>query len=163
VSAEPGSGRDFAGRAILLVDDELDALDACCQALRRTRYRVDTASTPLEALEKVRATAYDAAVLDLKMPRMNGIDLLRAMRKLDPDLAVIMVTAYATIETAVEAMKEGACDYLPKPFTPEELRLAVRRALERQELVHENRALRERLGAGPEAPAMVGSMAVNPA
>ena len=159
MSAErPPEGR-FAGRSVLLVDDERDARDACCQALRRERYRVDSAVSPLEALEKVRATSYDAAVLDLKMPQMNGIELLRAIRQLDPDVAVVMVTGYATIETAVEAMKEGACDYLPKPFTPEELRLAVRKALERQELVHENRALRERLGARGEAAGMVGESA----
>jgi DNA-binding NtrC family response regulator len=127
VSAERGLEGRFAGRSVLLVDDERDARDACCQALGRERYRVDSAGSPLEALEKVRNRSYDAAVLDLKMPQMNGIDLLRTIRQIDPDVAVVMVTGYATIETAVEAMKEGACDYLSKPFTPEELRLAVRK------------------------------------
>jgi DNA-binding NtrC family response regulator len=147
------------GPAVLLVDDERDALDACSQALTAARYRVDTAADPREALAKVEAGSYDAAVVDLKMPGMSGIDVLRAIRRLDPDVAVVMVTGYATVETAVEAMKEGAWDYVSKPFTPEELRFAVRRAIERQELVRENQALRERLGARSEAPPLIGESA----
>ena len=149
-------GREFVGRSVLLVDDEPDALDACYQALGKAQYLVDTATNPLEALEKVRARAYDAAVLDLKMPQMSGIELLRAMRKMDPEVAVIMVTGYATIETAVEAMKEGACDYLAKPFSPDELRLGLRKALERQELLRENQELRERMGTRGQAPTFIG-------
>src|SRR5574341_1573119 len=90
------------------------------------------------------------------MPQMSGIELLRAIRQIDPDIAVIMVTGYATVETAVEAMKEGACDYLSKPFTPDELRLGLRKAIERQELLRENRELRERLVARGEAPDFLG-------
>jgi DNA-binding NtrC family response regulator len=142
---------------VLLVDDERDALDACSQALRRERYRVDTAARPEEALEKVQRGSYDAAVVDLRMPGMSGIDLLRAMRGVDPDIAVVVVTGYATIETAVQAMKEGASDYLAKPFTPEELRLGVRKAIERHELLRENRELRERLGGRVEAPPIIGT------
>ncbi|MBI2216934.1 MAG: sigma-54-dependent Fis family transcriptional regulator [Candidatus Rokubacteria bacterium] len=148
-----------AGPAVLLVDDERDALDACSQALAAERYRVDTARDPRDALEKLERGSYDAAVVDLKMPGMSGLDVLRAMRRLDPDVAVVMVTGYATVETAVEAMKDGASDYLQKPFTPDELRLAVRRAIDRQELVRENQALRERLGAQREAPALIGESA----
>jgi DNA-binding NtrC family response regulator len=146
-----------AERTVLLVDDERDALDACSQALRRERYRVDTAARPEEALEKVQRGSYDAAVVDLRMPGMSGIDLLRAMRGVDPDIAVVVVTGYATIETAVQAMKEGASDYLAKPFTPEELRLGVRKAIERHELLRENRELRERLGGRVEAPPIIGT------
>jgi DNA-binding NtrC family response regulator len=146
-----------AERSVLLVDDERDALDACSQALRRERYRVDTAARPEEALEKVQRGSYDAAVVDLRMPGMSGIDLLRAMRGVDPDIAVVVVTGYATIETAVEAMKEGASDYLAKPFTPEELRLGVRKAIERHELLRENRELRERLNGRVEAPPIIGA------
>ncbi|MBI2202691.1 MAG: sigma-54-dependent Fis family transcriptional regulator [Candidatus Rokubacteria bacterium] len=144
-------------RTVLLVDDERDALDAYTQALRRERYRVDTAARPEEALALVRAGAYDAAVVDFKMPGMNGIELLRAMRAIDADISVVMVTGYATIETAVAAMKEGASDYLAKPFTPEELRLGVRKAIQRHELLRENRELRERLGARPAARPIVGA------
>jgi len=148
--------REFIGRSVLLVDDEPDALEACFQALGKAHYLVDTAASPREALEKVRARPYDAAVVDLKMPQMSGIELLQAIRKIDPDVAVIVVTGYATIETAVEAMREGACDYLSKPFTPDELRLGVRKALERQELLRENQELRERIGARGEAPTFIG-------
>ena len=153
--SETRASIETAGRRVLLVDDERDALDAGRQALQRDRYVVDTASTPSEALERVRGQSFDAAILDLKMPEMSGIDLLRLIRKLDGDIAVIMVTGYATIETAVAAMKEGAADYLQKPFTPDDLRLALRRALERQELVRENRELRERLGGRADS-SMVG-------
>jgi DNA-binding NtrC family response regulator len=146
---------ETAGRRVLLVDDERDALDAGRQALQRDRYVVDTASTPSDALERIRRHSFDAAILDLKMPEMSGVDLLRLIRKIDPDIAVIMVTGYATIETAVAAMKEGAADYLQKPFTPDDLRLSLRRALERQELVRENRELRERLGGRADS-SMVG-------
>ena len=140
----------------MLVDDERDALDACFQALAKENYLVDTAASPREALEKVRARSYDAAVVDLKMPQMSGIELLQAIRRIDPDVAVIVVTGYATIETAVEAMKQGASDYLSKPFGPDELRLSMRKALERQELLRENQALRERMGARGEPPTFIG-------
>jgi DNA-binding NtrC family response regulator len=148
-----------AQRSVLLVDDERDALQACARILGRDGYRVDAVSSPVEALERLRAGCHDAAVVDLKMPEMGGIELLRAMRKLDPDVAVVVVTGYATIETAVEAMREGAADYLPKPFTPDDLRLGVRKAIERQELLRENRELRERLASGRGPGAMVGDSA----
>ena len=144
-------------RSVLLVDDERHALDAYTQALRREHYRVDTAARPEDALVRVRTTTYDAAVVDFKMPGMNGIELLRALRAIDPDISVVMVTGYATVETAVAAMKEGASDYLAKPFTPEDLRLGVRKAIERHELLRENRELRERLGARAAAPPIVGT------
>ena len=156
MTGERNAGQEFIGRSVLLVDDEPDALDACFQALAKAQYLVEAASSPLEALQKMRARPYDAAVVDLKMPQMSGIELLRAMRKIDPDVAVIVVTGYATIETAVEAMKEGASDYLSKPFTPEELRLGLRKALERQELLRENQELRERIGVRAEAPTFIG-------
>jgi DNA-binding NtrC family response regulator len=148
--------RSLTGRAVLVVDDEAHARDAYAQALTREGHRVDTAARPSEALDRLRSRPYDVAVVDLKLPQMTGIELLRALRKLDPDIAVIVVTGYATVETAVEAMKDGAADYLQKPFTPDELRLAVRRALERQDLLRENQALRERLGGRVDAPSLVG-------
>ena len=148
--------RECTGQSVLLVDDERDALDACSQALGKSYARVDTATGPLEALERIRARSYDAAVVDLKMPQMSGIELLRAIRKIDPDVAVILVTGYASVETAVEAMKEGASDYLAKPFTPDDLRLGVRKAIERQELLRENRELRERLGGRGEVSSLLG-------
>jgi DNA-binding NtrC family response regulator len=147
---------EAAGRRVLLVDDEADALVAYTQALRRERYGIEATADPLDALNRLRAATYDAAVIDLRMPGLNGLDLLRAMRGIDPDLAVIVVTGYASVETAVEAMKEGACDYLSKPFTPDELRLGLRKALERQDLLRENRDLRDRLGGAGEGPVIVG-------
>jgi DNA-binding NtrC family response regulator len=146
-------------RAVLLVDDEVDALEAYTQALRRERYRIDATADPREALVRVRSVSYDAAVVDLRMPHLNGMDVLRAIHAADPDVAVVVVTGFASVDSAVDAMKEGACDYLSKPFTPDDLRLALRRALARQDLMRENHDLRERLGATRGGPVIVGESA----
>jgi DNA-binding NtrC family response regulator len=146
-------------RAILLVDDEVDALEGYTQALRRERYRIDATADPREALVRVRSVSYDAAVVDLRMPHLDGMDVLRAIHAADADVAVVVVTGFASVDTAVEAMKQGACDYLSKPFTPDDLRLALRRALARHDLVRENRDLRERLGAPRGGPMIVGESA----
>ena len=148
--------KPFAGRRILIVDDEMDTLDACAQTLGREGYEVETSDSALKALEMIKSHQYDVAITDLKMPRMDGIELLKAIKKLDPDVAVVMITGYATIETAVESMKEGAYDYIPKPFTPDELRIVVRKAIEKQDLLRENRELRERLYRRVEDQVMVG-------
>jgi len=144
-------------RSVLLVDDEVDALEAYRQALRRERYRIDAFADPREALARVGGTSYDAAVIDLRMPHVSGMELLQAIHSADPDVAVVLVTGFATVDSAVTAMKEGACDYLSKPFTPDDLRLGLRRALARHDLVRENRDLRERLGATREGPVIVGA------
>jgi ActR/RegA family two-component response regulator len=146
-------------RAILLVDDEVDALEAYTQALRRERYRIDATADPREALTRVRSVSYDAAVVDLRMPHMSGMDLLRGIHAADPDVALVVVTGFASVDSAVEAMKEGACDYLSKPFTPDDLRLGLRRALARHDLVRENHDLRERLGAPRGRAVIVGESA----
>ncbi len=148
--------KPFAGRRILIVDDEMDTLDACAQTLGREGYEVETSDSALKALEMIKSRPYDVAITDLKMPKMDGIELLKAIKKLDPDVAVVMITGYATIETAVESMKEGAYDYIPKPFTPDELRIVVRKAIEKQDLLRENRELRERLYRRVEDQVMIG-------
>lgn len=148
--------KPFAGRRILIVDDEMDTLDACAQTLGREGYEVETSDSALKALEMIKSHQYDVAITDLKMPKMDGIELLKAIKKADPDVAVVMITGYATIETAVESMKEGAYDYIPKPFTPDELRIVVRKAIEKQDLLRENRELRERLYRRIEDQVMIG-------
>lgn len=130
---------------ILIVDDEEDTLDACTQALTKEGYSIDTASRAPEALEKIESKNYRIVIADIKMPGMDGIELLQRIKKSNPQVEVIMITGYATIETAVKSMKEGAYDYLPKPFTPEELRMLVKKALEKQSLIIENKDLREKL------------------
>ncbi|MBI5167679.1 MAG: sigma-54-dependent Fis family transcriptional regulator [candidate division NC10 bacterium] len=148
--------KPFVGRRILIVDDEVDTLDACAQILSKDGYEVETSDNAPKALEMVKSRLYDVALTDLKMPKMDGIELLKAIKRVDPEVAVVMITGYATIETAVESMKEGAYNYIPKPFTPDELRIVVRKALEKQDLWRENRELKERLYRRGEDLVMVG-------
>ena len=150
-------GAVLRGRRILLVDDETDTLDACTQILRKDGYQVETAVSAREAIQLLRSRPFDLAITDLKMPQVDGLELLKALKRVDPEMAVVMITGYATVETAVASMKEGAYDYIPKPFTPDELRLVVRNALERQELVGENTDLRERLSGGRDQLLVGGS------
>jgi len=116
---------------ILLVDDEEIVLRSCQRILGGT-YDIDTARDGLEALGKVNEHQYDVLVLDIKMPKMDGIEVLRRVKEARPDIDVIMVTGLHEIGTAVKAMKLGAFDYLPKPFEPDELELAVARAFDRR-------------------------------
>jgi len=138
------------GRRILLVDDETDTLDACTQILRKDGCQVESATSAQEAIRLLTSRPFDLTITDLKMPQVDGLELLKAIKRTDPEMAVVIITGYATVETAVASMKEGAYDYIPKPFTPDELRLVVRNALERQELVGENTDLRERLSGSRE-------------
>jgi DNA-binding NtrC family response regulator len=115
---------------ILLIDDDPAVRDSCSQVLVRAGYRVATAPDGREGLDRFGAGSYAAVLLDLKLPGMAGLDVLRILRETSPETPVVIITGYASIPSAVEAVKEGAFDYLAKPFTPEELRLAARRALE---------------------------------
>jgi DNA-binding NtrC family response regulator len=116
---------------ILLVDDEEIVLRSC-QRILGGDYDIDSARDGLEALGKVNENRYDLLILDIKMPKMDGIEVLRRVKEARPDIDVIMVTGLHEIGTAVKAMKLGAFDYLPKPFEPDELELAVARAFDRR-------------------------------
>ena len=130
---------------VLIVDDEPDMLDNCVRVLRPVGYECLATADPHAALAMVESERPDVLLTDLKMPGMDGVELLRRAREVDPALAVIVVTAFATFESAVAAVKEGAFDYLPKTFTVEQLRVAVGRALRHRELSLENRRLRDQL------------------
>jgi DNA-binding NtrC family response regulator len=130
---------------VLIVDDEADMVDNCVRILGRADYDGRGTTDPHEALTMVESERPDLLITDLKMPGMDGMELLRRAREVDPTLPVIVITAFATIESAVAAVKEGAFDYLPKTFTVEQLRVAVARALRQRELALENRRLREQL------------------
>ncbi len=125
---------------VLVVDDESVILSSCKAALTRSGHEVDTALSAEEALERIEAKKYAVVITDLKMPRLSGMDLLRIVKEKEPETDVIMITGYGTVHSAVEAMKLGAFDYIPKPFTPNELRSVVGRAVERRRLIHEERA-----------------------
>lgn len=118
---------------ILCVDDEAVVLDSLRKILVLDGYSVDTVETGQEALGLVQARDYDFVFTDLKMPSMSGTEVTKAIRHLRPDIDVVIITGYATVESAVECMKYGAMDYIEKPFTEEELHIFVRHALIRRE------------------------------
>jgi YesN/AraC family two-component response regulator len=113
---------------ILVVDDEITVCKSIRQAILSDEYEVDTALSGEEALKKDEETAYHIVITDLMMPGISGLDLLERLKARRPSVNIIMVTGYPTIKTAVQAVKLGAFDYLPKPFTPAELRSLVSRA-----------------------------------
>jgi signal transduction histidine kinase len=129
---------------ILVADDELGMREGCRKILVAEGYEVETAADGVQALEVFeRSRNFGAALVDLKMPRMGGMELIEAIRKQDPDIVLLVITAYAAINTAVEATKRGAYSYIPKPFLPDELLLRVRNGLEMRALTIEARRLRE--------------------
>jgi len=135
---------DHLGR-VVIVDDELDMVENCTRILRRAGYRCSGATDPHQGLALVEDERPDVLLTDLKMPSMDGMELLRRAHGHDPALPVIVITAFATIESAVAAVKEGAFDYLPKNFSVDQLTVAVERALRHRRLQLENRNLREQL------------------
>jgi DNA-binding NtrC family response regulator len=130
---------------ILIVDDEPDMVENCARILRRAGHRCLTATDPLRAAALLESERPDLMLTDLKMPGMDGMELMRRAHKIDPALPVIVITAFATIESAVAAVKEGAFDYLPKNFSVDQLTVSVERALRARSLQVENRNLREQL------------------
>lgn len=127
---------------VLIIDDEEVVLDSCTDILAGENVQIATALNGQLGLERVREFAPDLVFLDLKMPGLSGLEVLRQVLGHDPAIVVIVITGYATVDSAVEAMKKGAFDFLPKPFTPDEFRMVVRRGLEKRKLVLETLALR---------------------
>ena len=128
---------------VLVIDDEEIARISCQRVLKREGIRVTLAGSGREGLETLMREPHDLVLVDLKMPEMDGVEVARRIQHYDQNVVVIIITGYATIESAVAVMKEGAYDYLPKPFTPDELLIVVRRGLEKRRLDQESRALRE--------------------
>jgi DNA-binding NtrC family response regulator len=127
---------------ILVVDDEPAIRRSCVKILTRMDYTVETAGDGREALERITADPADVVITDLKMSRMGGMELLREVREHYPETMVIVITGYASVSSSVEVMKTGAFDYLPKPFTPHELRSVVVQALSERDRIVQNRRLR---------------------
>jgi len=115
---------------IFIVDDELVMRKSLSGWLKRDGYDVDTAESGEEAIEKLKKTRFDLLLVDIKMEGISGLDVLKHVRENDPDMAVVMITAYGSISTAIEAMKNGAYDYLLKPFDPDELGLLIEKIIE---------------------------------
>ena len=130
---------------ILVIDDEEIMREILEALLRREGYEVRLASSGAEGLDLVRSVPIDAAVVDVMMPGMDGLTVLDEVKKIDEDIAVIMITAFASVDTAVAAMKRGAFDYVTKPFKNDEVLAVLQNAVERRRLVTENRVLRQTL------------------
>jgi len=120
-------------KRILVVDDEINVCKSIKNAIQQEDYTIETALSGEEALEKEKENHFDLVISDLMMPGMSGLDLLKELKEWRPDIIVIMVTGYPTIRTAVESIRIGAFDYIPKPFTPQELRSLAARAFKQLE------------------------------
>ena len=142
---------------VLIVDDEHSILMLLQEALTKWGYQVAGASTGAEALEAVRGGLFDAAIMDVRMPDMSGIDLLRAVKAHDDSIEVVIMTGYPTISSAVEALKDGAYDYLSKPLILDELRHLMSRLMERRFLRGEVHSLRARLGEELTVNELIGN------
>ena len=143
-------------KRILVIDDEEYICQSCRELLGEEGYEVKTSLHPLEGLKQLQEDSFDLLLLDLKMPERDGIQVLQEVKRDYPHLMVIIITGYATVDTAVASMKMGAFDYVSKPFTPDELLMAVEKAFEHQRLLSENRYLREELTKKYEFENLVG-------
>ena len=130
---------------ILVVDDEEIVRESLCSWLKEDGYQAEAVEDGFKALDIIKKKPWNVLFVDLKMPGMDGLEVMRRAKALQPELPIIIITAYATVNTAVEAMKEGAYDYLVKPFNPEEISLIIRRLIEKQALLKENIFLRKEL------------------
>ncbi len=148
-----------AAMRILIVDDETIVRESLGAWFRQDGHAVDVAEAAKEALRLVSANRYDLAFLDIKMPGMDGLELQTRLAAADPELTIVLMTAYASVETAVNAMKAGAYDYIVKPFDPDDLSLLVRRAAEHRSLRAENLRLKKSLESAAGPPPLLGTSA----
>jgi two-component system response regulator HydG len=141
---------------VLLVDDHKPFRDSLAKILEGEGLRVFPANDGEEALDILRKESIHLVLTDLKMPKMDGVELLKVAKTIRPDIEVILITGYGTVDTAVTAMKDGAFDYIQKPFKPREILKLVRKAVEKQSLVLENRMLQERIKDFQKVEKIVG-------
>ncbi len=144
---------------VLVVDDEDVVIRSCRRVLSDSGFEVEAATDGSAALEKIGQHEFDVVLLDIMMPGIDGVEVLRRIKEDHPQVEVVMITGRAQIDTAVRSMKLGAFDYLPKPFDPDELRLTVERAFERRRLLQENLNLRDRVDARYRSENAIGSSA----
>ncbi|MBI5411373.1 MAG: sigma-54-dependent Fis family transcriptional regulator [Nitrospirae bacterium] len=142
---------------ILVVDDDAVARDLLAEALRKEGYEVEAVAGGAEAIECGRQTRFDLVLTDMRMGAVDGIAVLRAFKQSSPDTGTVLLTAFGSMEGAIEAIKQGAYDYLAKPFKKEEIKLVVRRALEHNRLLRENTRFREQLRERTDQSQLVGS------
>ena len=147
----------MAFRSVLIVDDEESMRHLLSVILRDHGYEARAVSNGEDALKELAARDYDLVLSDVRMPRMDGLKLLREVQRIRPDLTFIVMSAYGTHDTAIEAMKAGAYDYVSKPFKPDEVVLVLKKAEERERLARENRRLRTELAEGYRIENLIGS------
>ncbi len=145
-------------QSVLILDDSLQQAELVSDILTQAGYRTTALSNPASAMEELKSSFFHLVLTDLSMPEISGMDVLREAKLISPETAVIIMTAYGTIENAVEAIKIGASDYLTKPFSTDQLLITVDRVLKSQQVVMENRLLKERLEAsGKDEFELVGN------
>ena len=144
---------------ILCVDDEDIVIRSCRRVLADDEFEVNSVQSGIEALKQIDEKDFDVVILDIMMPKMDGIEVLQRVKESHPDLEVIMITGLSQVETAVKSMKLGAFDYITKPFDPDELKLVVERALERRRLLQENVNLRTEVSSKYRFESVVGASA----
>ncbi len=143
--------------SLLVVDDERSMREFLEILFRKEGYRVTTVDDGAGALVALEADDFDLVITDIQMPGVSGLEVLRGARSMQPEAVVIVVTAFATTETAIAAMKEGAYDYISKPFQVDEIKLVVEKALEKKLLAHENRRLRSELRSERQQRSLIGT------
>ena len=142
---------------ILIIDDDEAILDSCTQVLEKAGYDVKGARDGIEGLKFVKSESFHSVLLDLKLPGPDGMEILGHIKEDSPETPVIIITGYASVGSAVEAMKQGAFDYMAKPFSPKELRVTVKKALTSRKMIMENLYLRKELEARGEFDMVVGN------
>ena len=140
----------------MIVDDELSVRDSLGKWFREEGYEIGTAESASDALTRMAENKWDLALLDIKMRGTDGIELQRRLHEMDPDLIVIMMTGYASVETAVTALKNGAYDYVSKPLDPDEIAHLVKKALAHKRAEKENIRLRETVAEATRPGDLVG-------
>jgi len=143
-------------KKILIVEDDSLVQDFLKETLQRLNIGVETASSGEEAFEKMSNTTFDVVLSDIRMPTISGMEVLKRVKETTPDTKVVMMTAFGTVENAVEAMKLGAFDYVMKPFSADEIEIIVKKALDYQRLIEENKRLRSQLAGRYKYENIVG-------
>jgi DNA-binding NtrC family response regulator len=151
-----GVSVDKTTAKILVIDDEPSVCVSCQKILKEEGHAVEYTLSGVEGVRRAVDGNYDLVLLDLKMPDLSGMEALEQIRQKRPDVPVVIITGYATIQTSIEAVRKGAFDYIPKPFTPEELSLSVQKTLEDRRLRNENEYLRQELSAMRKGTPILG-------
>jgi DNA-binding NtrC family response regulator len=150
----------MASKRIMLIDNEVGLCRMMEAVLRDQGYQVRSYTRPVQAVAEFTAGDFDLIISDIKMPEMDGLEVLQHVRKRDPEVPVIMITAYATVEMSIQALRHGAYDMLTKPFEPDELCYRVKNALQHHDLLEENRELREELSGQFKFENIIGASPV---